>query len=255
MQVSVKKKSSPDVESFVDVSTPLPNLVEGREVPVVAAQVATRGVVADTRGVAADTRGVVADTRGVAADPKGVEKVGVTNGIKEADRVEAEKVMPRATPKRPSILNLGELLSDNNNMSTATTDGQSVGGTKDIKPTVDSQSGEKLEAARGAIMNFLAEWRPRFIAVFEPMIINANTINIVVPTSELRDEIMRGKTEFLTRVVALSGVSGVVELTIEVNEAVKSYKPIKLEDRIAYIMGLNPLIVDLKDALDLDVEG
>ncbi|MFI3282188.1 MAG: DNA polymerase III subunit gamma/tau [Rikenellaceae bacterium] len=174
--------------------------------------------------------------------------------------------MPKAkvTTKRPSILNLGELLSQEQGaegqqglQQGQQNNSQQSGGAEQMGAAcyVDAASGEKLEAARGAIIEYLGQWRPRFVAVFEPMSISGNVINIVVPTTELRDEILRNKIELLTKVVAIAQIKGSVELNIDVNETIKSMKPIKLEDRIAYIMELNPLIAELRDALDLDVEG
>ncbi len=214
MQVSVKKKSNPDVASYVDIKTTLPELVN-RTPP--AEPVAT---------------------------PKAAPKT------EEPPRV-VQKEVKRITPKRPSILNLGELLSEGSKKE----DVQSGATVKVVESNIDPQSESKLLAAKGKILRHLAEWRPRFLPFFESMVIGGNTISIVVSTSELKEEIIRNRTELLTKVVELAGVSGAVELTVEVNEEVKSIKPIKLEDRIAHIMELNPLIAELKEALDLDVEG
>ncbi len=249
MQVSVKKKSSTEVEGgeagYVDIKTPLPELVK-RTVPN-ATPVATPTIMP---AVTPPTVATAAKTE--------VTPATAPNAVVEPPRPRAEVANPIAEPqklkptlKRPSILSLGDLLKEEQGVVVTS----KKGSVASVASNVDSASGEKLEAARGAIMGFLGEWRPRFSAVFEHMTISANVIGVVVPTTELRDEILRGKTEFLTKVVSLAGVKGVVELNIVVNEAEKSFRPIKLADRIAYIMGLNPLILELKEALDLDVEG
>ncbi len=156
----------------------------------------------------------------------------------------------KPTPKRPSILNLGELLSSGSKKEEVQSGVVNV-----VESNVDPQSEQKLTAAKDKILEHISQWRPRFIAVFESMVFKSNTISIVVPTAELRDEIVRGRTELLTKIVELVGVKGSLELEIEVNETIKNFKPIKLEDRIAHIMELNPLIAELKEALDLDIEG
>ncbi len=156
----------------------------------------------------------------------------------------------RTTTKRPSILNLGELLSEGGKKES--TQSSTI---ETTESNIDPQSEQRLLATKSDILSHIEQWRPRFLPFFEPMVIGANTISIVVSTSELKEEILRGRTELLTKVVAIAGVKGVVELNIEVNETAKSLKPIKLEDRIAHIMKLNPLIAELREALDLDVEG
>ncbi len=158
-------------------------------------------------------------------------------------------------PKRTSIFSLGALLAEDKPQEGVVSSSQPNDDLPTPKEVIDPKSQPKLEGARSAIMDYLSGWRPRFIAVFETMTIEENRIKVVVPTQDLREEILRNKTELLTRVVTLSGVDGVVELNIDVNEEVKGLKPIKLEDRIAYFMELNPAILDLKEALDLDVEG
>ncbi len=209
--------------SYTDVATPLPDLVQRAPAAKAAVEVPTQPKVE-------------------IAEPK------------------AEVVMPaqpKVVSKRPSILNLGELLSGESKVTKEEPQTQRVERVSAPQVEVESAAvaAQSLESAREEIMKHLAQWRPRFIAVFEMMRIEGNTINIAVPTQELKEEIMRGETELLTRVVELSGVRSGVSLKIEVNEEVKSSKPIKLEDRIAYIMEQNPLIAELREALDLDIEG
>ncbi|MFI3301940.1 MAG: hypothetical protein SNH35_04285 [Rikenellaceae bacterium] len=215
MQVSVKKKSNPEVESFVDTKAELPTLIKRTS------------------------------TAEPATTPIAAPKV-------EAQPQKAEEPPKKIATKRPSILNLGELLSGGGNK---VAESVQSGTTEVVESNVDPQSEQKLLAAKGNVLSHIAQWRPRFLPFFESMTISGNTISIVVSTSELKDEILRNRTELLTKVVEIASVKGAVELAIEVNEAEKSIKPIKLEDRIAHIMELNPLIAELKEALDLDVEG
>ncbi|MFI3291914.1 MAG: hypothetical protein SNG27_00345 [Rikenellaceae bacterium] len=224
MQVSVKKKSSTGVEpNYTDVAVALPELV--KRTPPQQPQPSQKITEVE--------------------EPKVVEKV-----VEEPKKVEVA-TPKKIVPKRPSILNLGALLSQDD----AKVDMVASGKESVEESNVDPLAEQKVMRAKGAILEFLNQWRPRFIAVFEPMAFRENAIYIVVPTPELRDEIERNKTEFLTRVIEIAGVKGTIGLEVEVNEAEQSRKPIKLEDRIAFIMELNPLIVDLREALDLDVEG
>ena len=64
----------------------------------------------------------------------------------------------------------------------------SDGETPDEPETVriDPDCAEKLEHARGRILNLIKEKRPRFVPAFELMTFRDNTISVSVPTTELR---------------------------------------------------------------------
>ena len=132
----------------------------------------------------------------------------------------------------------------------------SDGETPDEPETVriDPDCAEKLEHARGRILNLIKEKRPRFVPAFELMTFRDNTISVSVPTTELREEILRSKTGMLMRIAELAGIEGMIELEVTVNEEIRATRPIKLEDRVRYITEKNPLVAELRKALDLEVE-
>lgn len=121
-------------------------------------------------------------------------------------------------------------------------------------PVIDPASAEKLEAARDRILQLIRERRPRFVAAFELMTVRGNTLSVSVPTTELRDEILRSRTAMLTRIARLAGIEGALELEVTVNEQVRASRPIRLEDRVKYLTEKNPLVAELRKALDLEVE-
>ena len=121
-------------------------------------------------------------------------------------------------------------------------------------PVIDPASAEKLEAARDRILQLIRERRPRFVAAFELMTVRGNTLSVSVPTTELRDEILRSRTAMLTRIARLTGIEGALELEVTVNEQVRATRPIRLEDRVKYLTEKNPLVAELRKALDLEVE-
>ena len=100
----------------------------------------------------------------------------------------------------------------------------------------------------------MKERRPRFVPAFELMTVRDNTISLSVPTSELREEILRSKTGMLMRIAELADITGAIELEVVVNEQIRAARPIKLEDRVKHMTEKNPLIVELRQALDLEVE-
>ena len=170
-----------------------------------------------------------------------------------AVRPEASKPAPQPA-RRPLIsgTSLSELLA-------------SAGSNPDEEPseqetaepevaTIDPECERKLERAREKILNLIRERRPRFVPAFELMRVQGNTISLSVPTSELREEILRSKTGMLMRIAELAGITGAIELEVVVNEEIRAARPIKLEDRVKYMTEKNPLIAELRKALDLEVE-
>ncbi len=119
---------------------------------------------------------------------------------------------------------------------------------------IDPECAAKLERARPQILKLMQERRPRFVPVFELMKLHDNVISLRVPTAELREELLRCKTGMLRRIAEAAGIQGVIELDIGVDEQIRAARPIKLEDRIKYITDKNPLITELRKALDLEVE-
>ncbi|MDE7123661.1 MAG: DNA polymerase III subunit gamma/tau [Alistipes sp.] len=121
-------------------------------------------------------------------------------------------------------------------------------------PQYEPECAAKLDRARGAILRLMQERRPRFVAAFEQMELADHTIRLRVPTPELREEMLRSKTAMLMRIADLAGVAGAIDLEIAVDEQVRAARPIKLEDRVKYITDKNPLVIELRRALDLEVE-
>lgn len=119
---------------------------------------------------------------------------------------------------------------------------------------IDPRAEAKLRVAREAILDRIRERRPRFVPTFERMRIEGNRIAVDVPSQELHDEIRRNQTALLLMVARLSGVEGVIELDVAINEEIRAARPIKLEDRVRYLSEKNPLLVELRQALDMEVE-
>ena len=120
-------------------------------------------------------------------------------------------------------------------------------------PTVDEHCEEKLKAAREEIIAAILHWRPRFVE-FRYMTIEGNSLTVKVATSVLYEEIMRNRTELLMLVARTAGVKGLIELNVVVDEEVKAARPIKLEDRVQFLVEKNAKLMDLKAALDLEYD-
>lgn len=156
--------------------------------------------------------------------------------------------------RRPLICgtSLSELLAASGDRDEEPSDGEMPD--EQEVPDIDPDCAGKLEQARKSILDLIRQKRPRFVAAFELMNISGNTISLSVPTEELRAEILRSKTGMLMRIAELAGVNGSIELDIKVNEQIRAARPFKLEDRVRYITEKNPLVADLRKALDLEAE-
>ena len=160
---------------------------------------------------------------------------------------------PAGTARRPLIsgTSLSDLLASAGNPAAQSEKTQAP---EPAAATVDPECAAKLERARERILALIRERRPRFVPAFEQMLFRGDTIAVSVPTTELRDEILRSKTGMLMRIAELAGVTGRIELEITVNEQIRAARPIRLEDRVKYITEKNPLVAELRKALDLEVE-
>ena len=121
-------------------------------------------------------------------------------------------------------------------------------------PDFDPACSEKLERARGRILELIKATRPRFVPVFELMTFRDNAIAVSVPTAELREEILRNKTAMLMRIAELAGIEGALDLEVTVNEEIRAARPIKPEDKVKFLSEKNPLVTELRKALDLEME-
>lgn len=206
-------------------------------VPPAAVPATASGTAPATRPGPAGTEVPAADTRPAAA-PQPVPQPAAR---------------PAGTARRPLIsgTSLSDLLASAGNPAAQPEK------TQDPEPaaaTVDPECAAKLERARERILALIRERRPRFVPAFEQMLFRGDTIAVSVPTTELRDEILRSKTGMLMRIAELAGVTGRIELEITVNEQIRAARPIRLEDRVKYITEKNPLVAELRKALDLEVE-
>ena len=188
-----------------------------------------------------------------AASPAGRPAAGTSAGPTAQGTLPAQ---PTPGMKRRPLISgasLSELLAS---AGGDTDEEPSDGETPDEPETVriDPDCAEKLEHARSRILNLIKEKRPRFVPAFELMTFRDNTISVSVPTTELREEILRSKTGMLMRIAELAGIEGMIELEVAVNEEIRAARPIKLEDRVRYITEKNPLVAELRKALDLEVE-
>ena len=228
---------------------PLPTLTPRTAGPAsAAAQPAAQAAGAATAPPSAATSAAMP-----AASPAGRPAAGTSAGPTAQGTLPAQ---PAPGMKRRPLISgasLSELLaSAGGDPDEELSDGETPDEPETVR--IDPDCAEKLEHARGRILNLIKEKRPRFVPAFELMTFRDNTISVSVPTTELREEILRSKTGMLMRIAELAGIEGMIELEVTVNEEIRAARPIKLEDRVRYITEKNPLVAELRKALDLEVE-
>lgn len=188
----------------------------------------------------------------------GVPAAASATAVSTQAEVAAQTPRPAAPASKParrpliSGTSLSELLAAAGDRDEEPSDGETPD--EQEVPDIDPDCAGKLEQARKGILELIRQKRPRFVAAFELMNVSGNTISLSVPTEELRAEILRSKTGMLMRIAELAGVNGSIELEIKVNEQIRAARPFKLEDRVRYITEKNPLVADLRKALDLEAE-
>lgn len=93
--------------------------------------------------------------------------------------------------------------------------------------------------------------RPRLATALTSKVIRGNEVTVTVPNEVLADEINQAKWEIESDLRRLTGAA--VTVTVEVSEVQQEYKPVSTEDRLQYLVNLNPNILKLRDELDLTV--
>lgn len=174
-----------------------------------------------------------------------------------ATDVERAKAAPASHSGRKPLISgtsLSELLASGGHLSQAAEAAADEKQPAAEEAEVDPDSERKLLAARESILRLIGEKRPRFVAAFEQMAVRGNRIEVHVASPDLRDEILRSKTELLLQLREVAGVKGRIDLEAVVDEQVRAARPIKLEDRVRYINEKNPLVAELRKALDLELE-
>ena len=186
------------------------------------------------------------------AAPAQPNPADTTNPTEAPRATEQTPARPQPARRRPLVsgASLTEMLAAAAEPATAVEEHDSQKLTTEIDPACAT----KLEEHREAILNLIRARRPRFVASFERMAFRDHTIEVRVPTQELHDEILRSRTAMLMKIAEMCGITGRIDLAVAVDEQIRASRPIRLEDRIKYMTEKNPLVTELRKALDLEVE-
>lgn len=93
--------------------------------------------------------------------------------------------------------------------------------------------------------------RPRLATALTSRTISGAEVTVTVPNEVLADEINQAKWEIERDLRTLAGCA--VSVTVAVSEVQQEYKPVSTEDKLQYLVNLNPNLLKLRDELDLTV--
>lgn len=173
----------------------------------------------------------------------------------EAPKVEAAETKPSMRRAQRKVTSAGISLSGllNGDALTAT-ELAAQEAAKGEEIYIDPSCEEKLSLKRDAIVDRIKRERPRISVAFLNFRVEANVVKMAVPSRELHDEIMYEKADLQRIIAEVSGVRGLIELEVEVNEQIKASRPITLEDRLKHLVAKNERLVDMIERMKLDAE-
>lgn len=184
-----------------------------------------------------------------------VSQPAVQSVAVEAPKVEAAEAKPGMRRAQRKVTSAGISLSGllNGDALTAT-ELAAQEAAKGEEIYIDPSCEEKLSLKRDAIVDRIKRERPRISVAFLNFRVEANVVKMAVPSRELHDEIMYEKADLQRIIAEVSGVRGLIELEVEVNEQIKASRPITLEDRLKHLVAKNERLVDMIERMKLDAE-
>ena len=179
--------------------------------------------------------------------PQSVEMASVA-----AESVETKPGMRRAPRKATnSGVSLNGLLNGDALTATELAEQEAA---KSEQIYIDPSCQEKISLKRDAIIERIKRERPRISVAFLNFSVEGNVVRMAVPSRELHDEIMYERSDLQRIIAEVSGVKGLIEITVDVNEQIKASRPITLEDRLKHLIAKNDRLVQMLDVLKLDAE-
>ena len=119
---------------------------------------------------------------------------------------------------------------------------------------IDPSCQEKISLKRDLIIERIKRERPRISVAFLNFRVEGNIIKMAGPSRELHDEIMYEKADLQRIIAEVSGVRGLIEIEVEVNEQIKASRPITLEDRLKHLVAKNERLIEMIERMKLDAE-
>ena len=124
-----------------------------------------------------------------------------------------------------------------------------------VDTRIDPDAEAKIKQAQAEFVEAMMAERQRIGVAFEDMTVSGNCVTITVGSDDLRQEILRSQYEILSLLAEKAGVIGAIELEVNVTaDKPRAEILIKPEDKVHYLCEQNPAWLELRTALDLDIE-
>ncbi|MBO5656337.1 MAG: DNA polymerase III subunit gamma/tau [Rikenellaceae bacterium] len=124
-----------------------------------------------------------------------------------------------------------------------------------VDTRIDPEAEAKIKQAQAVFVEAMMAERQRIGVAFEDMAVSGNCVTITVGSDDLRQEILRSQYEILSLLAEKAGVIGAIELEVNVTaDKPRAEILIKPEDKVHYLCEQNPGWLELRTALDLDIE-
>ena len=188
------------------------------------------------------------------AQPQSVQPEPAPQVVRSTPAPQVEPEKPRVESTKPRAVR-SPLISLSALMGGGAVSQETSDAVPETHAAVDTQCEQKLHTARTELLGAIREMRPRFAAVFADMRFRENRVMISVPTSELQEEILRSRTELLTRMMEVADIQCPLALEITLNEQMRATLPIRLEDRLAYLSERNEALLNFRKSLGLEAES
>ena len=188
------------------------------------------------------------------AQPQSVQPEPAPQVVRSTPAPQVEPEKPRVESTKPRAVR-SPLISLSALMGGGAVSQETSETLPETHAAVDTQCEQKLHTARTELLEAIREMRPRFAAVFADMRFRENRVMISVPTSELQEEILRSRTELLTRMMEVADIQCPLALEITLNEQMRATLPIRLEDRLAYLSERNEALLNFRKSLGLEAES
>ncbi len=181
---------------------------------------------------------------------KNIEEIDRQSAVKELINLNTVSKQPTVERAKTSVLLGGSLSSLLNKVSNEIDDSG-----EGIKVQKDPASEAKLERAKEAIVERMCKERPRLVSAFEEIGFKDNVIILAVPTEALRDELLGQRYDILNTIAQIADVRGTLDMHIDIKDIDFKLKPIKVEDKEAYMRERIAEYDYMQKALDMVAEG
>lgn len=162
------------------------------------------------------------------------------------------QVVPPESPLSISGRSISAILNGTTHSQAEEEESQDPDPEEDI--AIDEQTEARLLQACEAFAKEVNTTRPRISIIFSEARVNDNIISLKVPNESTNNELSASLTDIQRRLLELSGVRIQLKFDITVHADTAGLKPMKIEDRMRHLTEKNPLLNELRSALNLDTE-